>query len=490
MKWYRVGLGVLLVASFSYAAYEYIGGDGTLELTYHFRTTPTAIDLFGPHGRALDREENLSNGETYQRIVNGPAYTSVTLPGAYDKVTVQLEYQNPSQTLVEMGIKLSNDPALFDYRLQPLENKLVDNSDWDRLTNDQVVLLQRELTYASVADFLSDPPTAVRGGSYLISPNLAFTDAAYLANSTTGSHLTTTLRGTHEFYTYAAHEDLSFTVTVEDINYTAGADAVTISVYRQDQLLTEEVLWDDGEVGITGKTTGPRQLSIVIPQVDPGVYQLKVITTDDVLLTDIQSDQERFVISKSIHLAGTEEYSQTGAQLNLNPTTLQSDSNWLTVIAKHPYGVGDLALYDRTLHVNKVNTPYTWINPINQSKHSVTLPHNDVLVLSDSYFALPGAEGFDPWFGLRPISQYTNSDGLAYVISGHYTEPIRLRSWTTAATTFDLTGISQERPNVLQFIVSAPGLETTSLGLKIRSIRIIAEQQPITLSYLWKKLFD
>lgn len=490
MKWCRVLLGIVIIVSFAYAGYAYIGGDGTLQLTYNFQTPPQAIELFGPLGRALDREKNLSNDETYQRIVNGPAYTSVTLPGAYDRITVQLEYQNPSQMLVELGIKLSDDPTLFDYRLQPLENKLIDNSDWPRLENDKYILLQREPTYASLEDFLNNPPTTVRGGSYLISPNLAFTDATYVANQTTGSHIAVTLRGRHELYTYAADEDLSFEFTIEDINYEAGDDAVTVSVYRQDQFMLDKTVVDDGEIGVTGLSLGPRTIAVELPNVPAGVYQVMVEATDDILITDIRSAQERLVVGKSIHLAGTQEYVNTGVELNVTPTILQSDSNWLTVIAKHPYGVSDVLTYDRVLHINKVDTPYTWVNPISNYEHAVTFPRNDVLVLSDTYFVLPGAEGFDPWFGLRPVSQYINPDGLSYVLSGHYTEPTRLRSWTTASTTFNLTDIGQERPNVLQFIVSAPGLETTSLGLKVRSIRIIAEQHPITLSYLWQKIFE
>lgn len=489
MKWYRALLGAVVLVSFLYAAYQYVGGDGTLELTYNFRSIPQAIDLFGPHGRGLDREENLSNGETYQRIVNGPAYTTVTLPGAYDAVTVELEYQNPSQTLVEFGIKRTADPNAFDYTVQPLENKLVDNSDWDRLENDDYILLQKDPTYTSIEEFLEQPPTDVRGGSYLVSPNLAFSDPTYSPDLTRGSEITTTLRGSHEFYTYAANETVQVVFTVEDINYTAGEDLITLSLYRQDDLVTETTIVDDGEVGITGQTTGARTISTTIPVAEAGVYQMKVSTTDDVLITRIQSDQERIVVGKSIHLAGTEEYTSTGATLNLTPTTVQSDSNWITVIAKHPYGVGDLQMYNRLLHVNKVNTPYTWTNPIPNYDFSVTLPQNDVLLLADSYFALPGAEAFDPWFGLRPISQYTDPDGLDYVLSGHYTEPTRLRSWTTAATTFDLIGVDQTRPNQLQFLLSAPGLETTSLGLKVRSITVRAQQHPITLAYLWEKLF-
>lgn len=489
MKWCRAILGVVVVVSFLYAAYQYVGGDGTLELTYNFRSTPQAIDLFGPPGRGLDREENLSNSETYQRIVNGPAYTTVTLPGAYDSVTVELEYQNPSQTLVEFGIKRTDDPNAFDYTVQPLENKLVDNSDWDRLENDDYILLQRDPTYSSVEEFLANPPADWRGGSYVVSNNLAFTDPTYAAQPDAGSHITTTLRGWHELYSYAADEDLAVTLTVEDINYAVGEDPITVTAYFRDAVVGTATLADDGEIGVTGQSTGPRTLNISVPTVAAGVYHLVVDATDDVLITDLTSDQERLVVGKSIHLAGTAEYSNTGAQLNLAPTTLQSDSNWLTAIAKHPYGVGDLTMYNRLLHLNKVNTPYTWTNPIPYYTYTFTVPNNDVYFQADSYFALPGATAFDPWFGLRPISQYTNPDGLDYVLSGHYSEPTRLRSWTTVATTFNLTGIDQARPNELQFLLSAPGLETTSLGLKVRSITVRAQQHPITLAYLWEKLF-
>ncbi len=483
-----MALGIAVVGSFMWTGYEYLGGDGTLELRYYFQTKPSAISLFGPSGRALDREQNKNNGETYQRIVNGPVYTDVTLPGAYDKVTVELEYQNPSQMLVELGIKLSDDPALFDYRMQPLENKLVDNSDWSRLENDQYIFLQRTSTYTSIEQFLANPPTTAKGGSYLVSPNLAYVDPDYQANTETGSTITTTLRGRHEFYTYAADENVFIQFTVADINYSADDDAVRLFLYQQDKLVAEVTLADDGELGITGIATGERTVALQLDNVPAGVYQIVFDATDDVIITQIQSDQERLVVAKSINLAGTEEYRATGITLNTTPTTLHTGSNWLTVIAKHTYGVADVVTYDRVLHINKVDTPYTWTNPISNYTHDITFPNNDVLVLSDSYFALPGAEAFDPWFGLRPISQYTNPDGLDYVISGHYDPPTRLRTWTTASATFDLTGIEQSRPNVLQFIVSAPGLETTSLGLKVRSITITAQQHPITLSYLWKKI--
>lgn len=480
-----------MLASFGYALYQYSGGDGSLELTYRYQTKPTAISLFGPNGRALEREANQTNGETYQRIVAGPAYVTTTLPGAYDRVTVELEYQNPKQTVVELGIKLSDDPALFDYRLQPLENKLVDDSDWSRVENDQFILLQRTPTYATIEEFLAAPPTTLRGGSYLVSPNLAFVDPAYQAQADAGSTITTTLRGRHEFYTYAAAETLTVQFTIEDINYTAGEDPIRLAVYRADTLMTEATLLDDGEIGVTGQSTGPRTIAVQLANAPAGVYQVVLEANDDHLITNLTSEQERFIVSKSIHLAGSAEYNNSGAQLNLTSTTLQTDGNWLSVIAKHPYGVGDVTLYDGTvMHINKVNTPYTWSNPISNFEHAVTFSNNDVLVLTDSYLALPGAEAFDPWFGLRPISQYTNADQLDYVFSGHYTPPTRLRSWTTASTTFDLTGIAQPRPNVLQFVLSAPGLDTTSLGLKVRSVKVIAEQPPITLGYLWKKLFE
>lgn len=467
-----------MLASCVWLIYQYLGGDGELTFTYRFRGDEQAISRLQPHGRALDLERNQDNGETYQRLVGEPAYFTATLPGSYDNVAVTIEYQNPYQTVIELGVKQTSDPALFDYIMQPLENKLVDDNDWEAVQTDNLVLLQKESKYESVEDFLNHPPLDAHVGTYLSAPTPNFVDPSYQPDLNRGSDLKLTLRGAHQFYSYAqAGEHLEYKMELHSLNYLPGDDVASINLTQNDVLL------DSGFVTNNGETT----LETIAPTT--GVYVLSVAASDDLLLTHLQSSQERLVVGKSIHLAGSAEYQSSGIAINTTPTSLKSAGNWLTAVAKHSYGVGDYEMYNGTLTIPKVDTPVTWLNPIADREFTFTAINNDLYLQTDAYFAVPGAESFDPWFGFRTISRYSDLDHLDYVLSGIYTAPTRLRGWTTATTEFDLATVTQTKPNNLQFIVSAPGLEAVPEGIKIRSITITAKQPPLTFSYLWEKLF-
>jgi hypothetical protein len=476
--WLRWVYGLLGAGSILWIIYLYFGGTGVLALSYQFDSNSQAISPFSPHGRALDLERNQDNGETYQRLVGEPAYFTARLPGSYDRLEVQLEYQNPEQTVVELGVKQTSDKTLFDYLMKPLENKLVDDSSWSRLESDQYVLLQRTPTYDSIDDFLTQPPINASIGSYFTVPSLPFTDPTYTPNNDKGSEITTTLRGKHEFYTYAAAgEVMTFSVEAATLNYIAGDDVVSVSLD-----------YDGAELSTSGFTNGG-VANLEATAMVSGVYRLVIDCTDDVLITNITSSQERLVVGKTLHLAGSQEYASSGISINTAATTVSSDANWVTLIPKHSYAVGDYNFYDRVVTLGRIDTPITWVNPIGEREFEFVAPNNDLYLESDSYFALPGAEAFDPWFGMRPISQYTHADNLDYVFSGRYTEPTRLRGWTTASASFDLTSVTQNKPNTLQFILSAPGLSSASQGLKIRSIKVTAYQQPLSFNLLWEKLF-
>jgi len=442
--------------------YLYFGGNGTLQLSYNFNDTKGSVSAFSPHGRALDIERNLDNGETYQRLVGEPVYFTVDLPGAFDHVTVTLRYQNPNQTVVELGVKKTKDVDLFDYIIQPLENKLVDNSDWSRLENDELILLQKEPVYSSIDDFIKNPPLDKKVGTYLAPPTPEFVDPDYMPNPATGSDINVPLRGKHEFYLYAAAgEDISVILSTTNLNVIPGEDPIIMTLFRNDAAV------------VTSENSSLQYLADTA-----GVYRLKVDTTDDIIITRLQSNQERLVVNNTALLAES-----------ATPVTINSDGNWLTMMAKHPAGVGIVPMYDRDFLLNRVDVPVTWNNPITRYHFTAVFPHGDVYLDSDSYLALPGATEFDPWFGFRPIARSNDGAKLDYVLSRKYSEPSRLRGWTTATASFDLTGVTQTRPNQLQFMLSAPGLDTVPIGLKVSSIDITAEQTPLTITYLWQKLF-
>ncbi len=478
LKWLRAALIIAGVLSCVWIVYLYFGGNGTLTLTYQFNGTGQWISNFQPHGRALDLEQNQENGETYQRLVGEPTYFTVTLPSAYDSVEVALEYQNPNQTLIELGLKQTTNPDLFDYQMQPVENKLVDASEWDRVENDEYVLLQKEPIYSSVEEFLINPPLDKQVGTYLGVALPNFIDTSYTPNDELFSDVSVTLRGRHEFYAYAAAgEEMQFSVSLDTIDYIAGSDTATVSLWQGNSVL--------GESSVNNH--GTAQLEVSAPMT--GVYKLVVAASDDFLITHLHSTQERLVVGSAMHLAGSEEYQASEVPINTEPTLVNSNASWVTFIAKHSYGVGSYTMYNGDFAVNKVDAPSTWVNPIANAHFNFVAPQNDLYLQSDSYFALPGAIEFDPWFGFRTISRYSNGEHLDYVLSKHYTQPERLRGWTSSQVTFDLSTVTQDQPNTLQFMLSAPGVETTPEGLKVRRITINAKQHALTLSYLWEKLF-
>lgn len=486
---WRVGLFFAGLGIVGWILWHYFGVDGAFTLSYQFEERNSYISKFSPIGRALEREQNLVNGEHYQRIISDPVYFSVDLPSAYPTIDVTLEYQNPAQKIVELGLRLSDqdDTTTIPYTFAPLENKFVDASNWDRVENDEYVLLQVNPIYTSVEDFLNNPPDQAKVGTYLTDFALPFVDPAYQPSDRT-IDITVPLRGRHNLYTYIKKEPLHFTFTYEDINYAAGDDTWTLEVKRLGEVIATQTLTDDGVIGVTSQSNGSHTAQVDLPDLDEGVYEVVLNAGDDIMFTRIQSSQDHLVFNKSIHLAGSSEYHQTIPALVTNPTTLYSDSSILTATAKHYAGIQDLQFYNTTLAIARTDVPFVWENPVPGYFYEVTFPTNDVYVTNDTAFALDRDQWFDPWFGFRNLNQYTDEEQLEYIISKRYTEPTRVRGWVTATTTFDLTQAHRSDPTNIDFMLSAPGLYSANGGLKVRKITITAHKEPITWSNLWQRL--
>ena len=138
---------------------DYLSIFGNLSITYNFSGESARVKEFTPAGRALDREQNLRTGETYQRIVGEPVYMNVTVPRSYDDVSVTLDYQNDGQPYTEFGLVTSEEP--LSVRLQSLDIGIINqaiNEGWSQIESDGVTLLQRQSEFESVADFVDQTP--------------------------------------------------------------------------------------------------------------------------------------------------------------------------------------------------------------------------------------------------------------------------------------------------------------------------------------------
>jgi hypothetical protein len=89
-------------------------------------------------------------------ILSEPVYFDVRLPRKYDKVTAEVVYSGLSADIFEFGI--ARDEAKKNFDFIALENKILDNSDWQKTESDGLVFMQKKAQYTTVADFLLAPP--------------------------------------------------------------------------------------------------------------------------------------------------------------------------------------------------------------------------------------------------------------------------------------------------------------------------------------------
>lgn len=464
---WRSLLVVLCFALLGNLAWRYYGVGGTFNLSYNFTSADQLITPFEPHGRALDLEQNVDSGDYYQRIVAEPVYFSAHLPSAYPSVDVTIEYQNPSQKIVTLGIQ-TTDIYPYNFVFQPLENKFADTTTWPQLTNGKYNLYQRNPTYSSVDDFLANPPTNHHVGTYFSPSHLPFIDSTYLANET-GFDTTVPLIGQQDLVTYIKDEDLHITFNYEAKLIDTPVSPVTIQVMHLGKLIQEQS-WAD-------VSAGSHEASLTVPTLPEGVYDILFITTDATVINHIGSSQHKMVFRNTVHL-GTSAI----------PTSLYSNSNNLTVIPEQLEALGNIQMYNSILHLTHVNTPAEWQNPIPNYPFTIPVPNNNTTVIGDAALALNQANWFDPSFGFRALAQNTPTDSLDDILTAQYTAPDKLRGWTTVTTTFDLTKVQRINPAKLDFMVSAPGVDSAAQGIKVRSITITAHKPALTWSTLWSRL--
>lgn len=458
-----------------------------LVLTYNFSAKPLLISEFTPSGRVLDREQNVTNGEYYQRLVAEPAYFTADIPKRYQQAEVTFEYQNPEQSIIQLGINLQYSADQFTPLFQPLQNKYLEESTWPTIENEKYVLYQKIPNYKSVEDFLAHPPANAKTGTWLEGFDVKQIDEQYQA-AHTGIVVDHPIRGTHHLFTYIKNQPLKFTFKYYDINNLPGEDPFWIQLKRNGEIIEETKNPDDGEIGIATKSTGEKTIEFRKNNLQEGVYELDLSVSDDIIITHIETDQDKLVFKDRVHLAGTKDYETFVPNINTEPSTLYTSANYITAIAKHPVGVEPLEMYNGTFDIATVNVPYTWDNPIFEQPHHFTAKHNDIDVYGDRPFSFSEDNWFDPFFGRYALNQYTNVDRLDYMITKKYTPPGKKRSWYTASTTFDLTKINRSEISQLQFIVSAPGLPAASQGIKVRNLTIRASKPSTTLWNILPKL--
>ncbi|MCR4311890.1 MAG: hypothetical protein NUV56_01265, partial [Candidatus Uhrbacteria bacterium] len=260
------------------------------------RTIRYVVDESSPYVKSLLPSERVeavrdTAAGAAQSIIDEPVYFSVEAPGeGYEQVRVELAFDPHEQPIVELGALTDVQAYAFDFR--PMANSILEHLEWPRLTlasdGVQTVLFSRDEVKATVEDFLLHPPERSEIATYRATFPTPYRMENYRPLGAT-RHITTSLRGSHEFLTYVKDENVQLSVTYSDVNRTYGPDEGTLRVWSEDgTLMAEQPIVDDRNV-TEDQASSSATLRLTGRAWAEGVYRVEMSGTSDIIWRSIDT---------------------------------------------------------------------------------------------------------------------------------------------------------------------------------------------------------
>jgi len=518
----RVGAAVVPVVIFLWLANAYFVPFGRLSLSTDFTQPSPFISLLGPEGRVAATEMALDRGVTYQRLQGTPVEFTVTTPRVFERASVTIEYENRSQPVIELGLEQSRENGgAMKYRT--LEQQALESTSWLRTEDPAtgITFLQRgiqpaadeesddDLTISTPATDAPDPVPEFASLDDLIaaSPNdrsiavfgilPSFTLKQYRPSST-GTEISTSLRGPHTMYTYVGGgEPLTFRIWYHDLNTIQGSDSLRVAVASQLATVATARQPDDGNVLANGKRSELQELSLTVPNLPDGSYRVTIETSMDVRIRRIQTSQDLLVFDQNITLA--EPYAgDTG--IDGNPpggTVLYADGTKFDFRTRHIAGFQRASVDRQFIDINARNDRFSLtaasisvdrndLEAVRSALHTVRIPRQDMHIASDRFFAFSPQQFFVPFTNVVPLREIGSTADVDFIIAKGYTPPDRSGFWTKQTAEFDLS-TADYAGKQLHFSLALPGIEQND-NVKLHRLRIDFDREPLKFSTIPARL--
>ncbi|MBI4257282.1 hypothetical protein HY626_04475 [Candidatus Uhrbacteria bacterium] len=435
---------------------------GVFVVEHEVGTSSAFIEELKPETRVTDVYEN-EQDEMVQAIKQDPAFFFLHphREEFFDQVVFDVWFQNKALPIVELGGLAGVNPET--YTLYPLHNRLIDESTWNRIDEGGLVLLQREETYGSLADFFADPPSRDEVAVYRTSFDVPYRIEEYQP-TTSIQTIDASLRGHHEFKTYIKNETLSFVFNYMDMNREEGEDVVQVIVFNeQNQPVAEARAGDDGNASddaVVGY--GLKELQLTAYSLPEGVYKVVMNTTRDVFFRTIQTPQQKVVFLNTLFIGDEIGYREPS-----QGTTLYTESKRLRFQTRHAQGIQTITAGEQKLDIAQ---PYEWytLTLTSEGLESVVLPTGDVETVTEGTFSFSPSQYFNP----DPVSlnAYTTIEqlGVDYVLA-QYQSPRQEGDWLVATVPFDVADLYEE-DQTWKFSFSTPLIEELGAELLIHRI--------------------
>lgn len=435
---------------------------GVFVVEHEVGKTSPFIDELKPETRVGEVFEN-EEGEAIQAIQSDPAFFFLHphRKDFFDQVVFDVWFKNDALPIVELGGLARVNPET--YTLLPLHNRLIDESRWNRIDENGLVLLQREPTYDSLTEFFADPPSREDVAVYRTDLEVPYRIDGYQPTSAVQT-TEVSLRGHHEFKTYIKDETLFFSFSYMDMNRDEGEDVVQVTVFNEKgQPVAEARAADDGNVSDDAVVDhGLKTLVLNAYGLPEGVYKVVMNTTRDVFFRKILTPQQKMVFLNTLFIGDEIGYREPS-----EGATFYTESKRLRFQTRHAEGMQTIQAGGQFVDIAE---PYEWytVSFSDEGLEGVTLPTGDVEVVTEGKFAFSPSQYFNP--DPVALNAYTTIDqlGVDYVLA-QYQSPRQEGDWLVATVSFVAWDLYEE-DQTWKFSFSTPLIQELGAELLIHRI--------------------
>ncbi|MFH1235784.1 MAG: hypothetical protein V1685_02495, partial [Parcubacteria group bacterium] len=337
--------------------------------------------------------------------------------------------------------------------------------------------------YSSVDDFLSrlpDPETIAQY-NYHLTPYLELPGYQKSSEQIT---VEKSIRGSHEIRTYIGpDEDSNFIFTVQDINRHPGEDLFAVNIYDTRGIkVYERTLEDDGETLASGRVLPERLLNILLEEIPFGTYRIEILAPDDIFIKRIATFQKLVMFKKNLYLAENVEYQPVLGDKSLAPTTVYTNVPTVTMRTSHENGLQIVRVRDEDVIMRDLHQGYSVSDLTGVTR--IVSPKNDIVLRGNGYFAFSPSQLFDPDYGdIHELDGISDIDTFSYIIA-HYPQATSVNGWNIASASVEVPYLYNNTANgkFVNFIIQLSGMPEQNKMLKVRSLSIVFEKDPITLN--------
>ncbi len=451
--------------------------NGNLSLASNLQEKIPMLSVLYPEHRSIAQEN-------YYEIIAEPIYFNVRSPINFDQAEVEIEFDPGDQEVIYLGY--AEDQEGWAYKTHTLYNRSLNDISWDKKSDGLNTLWQKKPKFNSLEEFITVGNSLDGVGTYDFELKENFIIHNYQAQPTENI-IENCLRGEHKFYTYLKNENLDFTFKIQDINRTEGGDPLIIKIHNpQGKIIYYRFIIDDGYSSNIDPASDPRYISINLPNLKEGVYQVELLANDDIFIREIKTKQQKIVFIDRLYLCDNPEYEDGFVDLKYEATNIQTNARELSFYTPHPTGLQTVNVDQKIIPINE---RHKWITVKTAPQISkIYSPKNNLKISGRGIFSLEENYYFNP--EIISLRSYIDSDDLQYLIARYQVPQTLEENWIKNKVYFNLNNAKIEDGN-LKFIISVPDLKKEAEKLKIRHIKVnLINLENKTFSESWQKFLE